>query len=85
MRLDRETMRALAAASGIGFTIASSIAIGVLFGRWVDQKLGTEPCALIVGILVALVSAGSIVYELTATAKRTNDTGKNHLDRDDSG
>jgi F0F1-type ATP synthase assembly protein I len=84
MRLDRETLRALAAASGIGFTIASSIAIGVLFGRWIDQKLGTEPCALIAGIVLALISAGSIVYELTSTAKRTNDA-KDHLDRDDSG
>lgn len=85
MRLNRRALRALAAVSGLGFSIAASVAIGVLFGRWIDRKLGTEPCALIVGIIVALASAGSIIYELTSTAKRTDDAGKDHLDGDDSG
>ena len=84
MKLDRKTLQALAAVSGIGFSIAASLAVGILAGHWLDRRLGTEPCALIAGIIVGLIAAGSIIYELATTFKRTNDTGQNDLDRDDS-
>lgn len=84
MKLDRKTVRALGLASGVGFSIVASIALWVLAGRWLDQKLGTEPCALIAGIIVGLISAGSIIYELAAR-ERTDDQGKNDLDRNAGG
>jgi F0F1-type ATP synthase assembly protein I len=51
-------------------------------GRWLDTHLGTEPCALIAGILIGLISAGSILYELAAVREKTNDEGQHNLDRD---
>lgn len=81
MKLDRKTLRALGLASGVGFSIVGSIALWVLAGRWLDKRLGTEPWALIAGIIVGLISAGSIIYELAATRERTDDQGENHLDR----
>jgi ATP synthase protein I len=81
MKLDRKSLRALGLASGVGFSIVGSIALWVLAGHWLDRKLGTEPWALIAGIIVGLISAGSIIYELAATRERTDDQGQNDLDR----
>lgn len=80
MKMDRKTVRALGLASGVGFTIVASIALWVLAGRWLDRKLGTEPWALIAGIIIGLISAGSVIYELAATRERTDDQGQNDQD-----
>jgi F0F1-type ATP synthase assembly protein I len=80
MKMDRKTVRALGLASGVGFTIVASIALWVLAGRWLDRKLGTEPWALIVGIIIGIISAGSVIYELAATRERTDDQGQNDQD-----
>lgn len=85
LKLDRETLRVLGLASGVGFSIVGSIALWVLAGRWLDKRLGTEPWALIAGITVGLISAGSIIYELAATRERTDDQGENHLGRNAGG
>jgi len=85
MKMDRKTVRALGLASGVGFTIVASIALWVLTGRWLDRKLGTEPWALIAGIIVGLISAGSVIYELAATRERTDDQGQNDQDRNAGG
>jgi F0F1-type ATP synthase assembly protein I len=85
VHLDRRTLRALGAASGIGFSIAVCVLLGILIGRWIDQQLGTEPCALVVGIIIALVVAGALIYELTTAVKRTDGNGENHRDRNGSG
>jgi len=82
VKLDRKTLRALGLASGVGFSIVGSIGFWVLVGRWLDTHLGTEPCALIAGILIGLISAGSILYELAAVREKTNDEGQHNLDRD---
>ena len=85
MKMDRKTLRALGLASGVGFTIVGSISLWVLAGRWLDRKLGTEPWALIAGIIIGLISAGSIIYELAATRERTDDQGQNDQDRNADG
>jgi len=85
MKMDRKTLRALGLASGVGFTIVASILLWVLAGRWLDRKLGTEPWALIAGIIIGLISAGSIIYELAATRERTDDQGQNDQDRNAGG
>ena len=85
MKMDRKTLRALGLASGVGFTIVGSILLWVLAGRWLDRKLGTEPWALIAGIIIGLISAGSIIYELAATRERTDDQGQNDQDRNAGG
>jgi F0F1-type ATP synthase assembly protein I len=85
MKMDRKTVRALGLASGVGFTIVASIALWVLAGRWLDRKLGTEPWALIAGIIIGLISAGSVIYELAATRERTDDQGQNDQDRNAGG
>jgi ATP synthase protein I len=64
MKLDRGTIRALAIASQLGFTIAAAVGAGVLGGLWVDDRLGTRPVFLLIGIVFGLLSAAYVIREL---------------------
>lgn len=47
---------------GVGFFVAISIILGVVGGRWLDDKLNSEPVFLIVGLLLGIVVAFYGVY-----------------------
>lgn len=47
---------------GVGFFVAISIILGVVGGRWLDDKLNSEPVFLIVGLLLGIVIAFYGVY-----------------------
>ena len=47
---------------GIGWFVAIAILLGVLGGLWLDNKLGTRPIFLILGIVLGLAVAGYGVY-----------------------
>ena len=50
--------------TGIGFYIAACILIGIFAGFWLDNKLGTRPWLLIVGLVVGLYLAIYGVYRM---------------------
>ena len=65
MKIDRGTLRALAIASQLGFTIAASLGlVGVLGGLWVDDHLGTRPFFLLTGMVFGLLSAAYVIRDL---------------------
>ena len=49
--------------TGIGFFIAGSIIGGLLGGKWLDNKLNTEPAFLIAGIVLGIAFAYYGVYK----------------------
>ena len=49
---------------GVGFFIAGSIIGGILGGRWLDEKLDTEPVFLILGLVLGIVVAFLGVYNM---------------------
>ncbi len=79
MKIDRGTLRALALATQLGFSIAASVGLGVLGGLWVDDRLGTRPIFLLLGMIFGLLSAAYIMRDLLAF-KRDSDE-----EEDDSG
>lgn len=56
---------------GIGTSLAVTVLVGVLAGRWVDARWGTEPVFTLVG---AVLGIGGGLYgfirTVTATAKK---------------
>ena len=48
-------LRAAAIVSGIGITMAASVAVGALGGSWLDRHLGTDPWLTVVGFLLGSV------------------------------
>lgn len=73
MKLDRNTLRALALVSGIGFSIAAGIILGILGGNWADRALGTYPCGVVAGILLGLALAFTTIYQLVGAFRGPND------------
>lgn len=53
-----ETLRAFARLSQIGFTMAVSILLSVLLGKYLDDRLGTSPFML---LLFSLLGAGAAI------------------------
>jgi ATP synthase protein I len=50
--------------SGIGFYIAGSIILGILGGRWLDQKLDSSPLWFIIGMILGLAVAFYGTYSM---------------------
>jgi len=47
---------------GVGFYVSAVIILGVLAGRWLDDKFGSEPLWLVVGLVLGVVAAFYGVY-----------------------
>lgn len=56
---------------GVGWFIGISILLGVLGGRWLDSKFGTEPILVIVGLIFGLVVAFYGVYRMLLPLMRS--------------
>ncbi len=52
----RHSFQAMALMSAIVSQLVGSILVGIFGGRWVDEKLHTEPVFLIVGLLLGLAT-----------------------------
>ena len=50
--------------AGIGFYIAGTIILGILGGRWIDEKLNSGPIFLIAGLILGIIAAFYGVYRL---------------------
>jgi F0F1-type ATP synthase assembly protein I len=55
--------------ASVGIEFAVSTVIGLLGGRWLDGKLGTEPWLMIVGLLLGIVAG---FRSLIRAARRAN-------------
>src|ERR1043165_10043670 len=57
-------------ASSAGLELGIAVAIGALFGRWLDGKLGTEPWMLLVFLVFGLIAGFRGVLRAVAAADR---------------
>lgn len=58
---NKQTYGALAYFSQIGITIAASVLVGVLLGRFLDRLLGTSPWLL---LIFSLLGVGTAIRSL---------------------
>jgi len=65
----RAILKALATFSNLGFTLASSVLVGLFLGRWIDGYLHTSPWALIIGIFVGVIAGFWSIYKQVAGIK----------------
>lgn len=47
--------------AGIGFQLAASVLIFLFLGQWLDERFGTEPWLLLIGVLIG---AGAGFYSI---------------------
>lgn len=66
-------LRAAAIVSGIGFTMAVSVALGALGGAWLDRRWGTEPWLTVIGFLLGSIGGFLEMLRLVALAGKGKD------------
>ena len=69
-REQREQLKQVGSLSTIGLEIALSIAVGYLGGRWLDEKLGTEPWLEWIGLGFGLAAGALSLYRVVRRAQR---------------
>jgi len=57
-------------ASSAGLELGISVALGALFGRWLDSKLGTEPWLLLAFLVLGLIAGFRGVLRAVARADK---------------
>jgi ATP synthase protein I len=48
--------------------------VGFFFGRWLDQKLGTEPFLLVLFLILGFAASGKEIYKLIKKAEKEDKT-----------
>lgn len=66
---NRNTFRALAYFSHLGVTMAASVFVGVLLGKYLDRLLGTTPWLLLIFSLLGAGSAIKILFDMSKDFK----------------
>lgn len=51
--------------------------VGFFVGRWADERFGTEPYLLIVGVIFGFIAAGIETYSLIKKSSALDKEGKN--------
>jgi ATP synthase protein I len=59
--------------SEIGISLLVTTLVGILVGRWVDEKLDSLPVFVIVGFLVGAGSGTVMIYRLVSRFLKTMD------------
>jgi ATP synthase protein I len=70
-------LKATARLASVGIELSLSTVIGLLGGRWLDGKLGTDPWLMIVGLVLGVVAG---FRSLIRTAQRANRENESHTD-----
>jgi F0F1-type ATP synthase assembly protein I len=63
-RLKQARLRLMGLSLQLGFTIVGALILFLAGGIWLDQRLGTKPIFLLVGVVLAFIAVGYNLYEL---------------------
>ena len=55
---------------GVGLQFAGAILLFLFLGRWLDQRLGTEPWLLLLGVLLGAVGGFASLYRQLVVVPR---------------
>jgi ATP synthase protein I len=65
----------------VGLELSLSVAVGALFGYWLDQKFGTEPWLMLFWLLCGIFAGFRALYR--TTKKIMKESRQNDLERPD--
>lgn len=65
----REIWEALGAVGNLGFTLVSSVMVGLFLGKWLDKYLNTSPWAAITGIVLGITAGFWSIYNQVINRK----------------
>lgn len=62
--------RALALTAQLGFSIACPLVVFIAAGAWLDARLGWSPWLMLTGVLLGMITAGALLWQLTTVPTR---------------
>jgi F0F1-type ATP synthase assembly protein I len=65
--------------ASVGIELAISTVIGLLGGRWIDGKLGTEPYLMIVGLVIGVTAGFRSLFLAARKANRATDSSRTRM------
>lgn len=74
---NRINIRQLGLLSTIPILLAVGPLVGFFLGRWLDQKLGTQPFLLVIFLIFGFIASGKEIYKLVKRAEK-EDNGDKH-------
>lgn len=71
-RMDFKAIKNLTYISQVAFIMITPILSGVIGGNWLDDRFGTSPWILIIGVFLGVSSAFMNLYKFVMRAARDN-------------
>jgi len=77
---DGKQLKSFARVGALGIELALSTVIGLLLGRWLDGKFGTEPWLTLVGLVFGVIAGFRSLIETARKASRNADENSDKND-----
>ena len=77
---DGKQLKSFARVGALGIELALSTVIGLLLGRWLDGKFGTEPWLTLVGLMFGVIAGFRSLIETARKATRNTDENSDKND-----
>lgn len=65
-------LRAAALALQFGSLVGAMFIVGILGGRWLDERLDLSPLFLLVGLMLGLVGSAYVFYRIMSALSRAD-------------
>ncbi|MDE2990682.1 MAG: AtpZ/AtpI family protein [Chloroflexota bacterium] len=65
-------LRAAALALQFGSLVGAMFIVGILGGRWLDERLDLSPLFLLVGLMLGLVGSAYVFYRIMTALSRAD-------------
>jgi ATP synthase protein I len=73
----RNLLKTLGVVSSMGISVVLAIAMGVLFGRFLDDRLGTKNIFFFIFLFIGIVAAFRNIYIIIGKEIRNSESGDN--------
>lgn len=73
----RKQLKILATVSSMGISVVLAIAMGVIFGRFLDERFGTGPIFFFIFLLIGIIAAFRNIYVIIGREIRNSESGEN--------
>jgi ATP synthase protein I len=71
-------LKAFARLGAVGMELGVSTVAGLLGGRWLDQKLSTEPYLTVVGLLLGVAAGFLSLFRALKANQQAEKSSRNH-------
>lgn len=73
-KTNKHWARSLSDAINMGTSVVASIAVGVLGGRWLDNKFDTDPWFFLIGSLLGVATGIKVMWDRAMASSGTDRT-----------